>query len=168
MAMSHPSASATPGRLVHKVDFERLLATRPKGRSAHFAVHHLPQVPAVAASRPVDASATKISTDDGQVLTRSVDNSDASASGSRVSAPSLQQHWLGCVVPKRQARRAVTRSLLKRQMRECFRQQAPHLASGLWLLRLHAGFDRQQHASAASEALALGARGELQQLLGRS
>lgn len=167
MAMSHPCASATPGRLVHKVDFERLLATRAKGRSAHFAVHHLPQVPAAWVSRLAKEPATKISTDSDPALARRVDNSASSGLGTLVSAPSVQQHWLGCVVPKRQARRAVTRSLLKRQMRECFRQQAPHLASGLWLLRLHAGFDRQQHASAASGALALGARCELQQLLGR-
>ena len=34
------------------------------------------------------------------------------------------QHWLGLVVPKRLARRAVTRQLLKRQMREALRRHA--------------------------------------------
>jgi ribonuclease P protein component len=42
-------------------------------------------------------------------------------------------------VPKRQARRAVTRNLLKRQMRECFHRHAATLPKGLWLLRLARG-----------------------------
>jgi hypothetical protein len=48
------------------------------------------------------------------------------------------------MVPKRQARRAVTRNLVKRQMRESFRRHAAALPMGLWLLRLHAGFCRRR------------------------
>ena len=50
--------------------------------------------------------------------------------------------WLGCVVPKRHARRAVTRSLLKRQIRGAFDRHAAALAGGLWLVRLRAPFRR--------------------------
>lgn len=74
-------------------------------------------------------------------------------------------HWLGCMVPKRQARRAVTRNLLKRQMRESFRRHAGALPSGLWLLRVHAGFGKSEFPSAGSEALAECVRGELDRLL---
>lgn len=73
--------------------------------------------------------------------------------------------WLGCIVPKRQARRAVTRNLLKRQMRECFHRHAAALPKGLWLLRLHAGFAVRDYPSARSDALALSARVELERLL---
>jgi ribonuclease P protein component len=69
------------------------------------------------------------------------------------------------MVPKRQARRAVTRNLLKRQMRESFRRHAAALPMGLWLLRLHAGFARADYASASSDALADAVRGELDRLL---
>jgi ribonuclease P protein component len=77
------------------------------------------------------------------------------------------QHWLGCLVPKRQARRAVTRNLVKRQMREGFRRHATGLPPGLWLLRLHAGFARADFPSARSPALARALRSELDGLLAR-
>ena len=73
--------------------------------------------------------------------------------------------WLGCIVPKRQARRAVTRNLLKRQMLECFHRPAATLPTGLWLLRLHAGFVVRDYPSARSDLLALSARAELERLL---
>ena len=76
-----------------------------------------------------------------------------------------QAQWLGCMVPKRQARRSVTRNLLKRQMRESFRSHAATLPMGLWLLRLHAGFAKADFPSARSPALAEAVRGELDRLL---
>ncbi len=69
------------------------------------------------------------------------------------------------MVPKRQARRAVLRNLLKRQMRESFRRHAAQLPLGLWLLRLHAGFAAADFPSARSEALADVVRLELDHLL---
>jgi ribonuclease P protein component len=73
--------------------------------------------------------------------------------------------WLGTVVPKRHARRAVTRSLLKRQMRSVMNERAAALPPGLWVLRLKAPFDPARFVSAASQALRAAARSELQQLL---
>ena len=60
--------------------------------------------------------------------------------------------WLGAVVPKRHARRAVTRTLLKRQIRSVAVAQ-PGLAHGLWVVRLRSPFDRVAFSSAASDAL---------------
>lgn len=77
-------------------------------------------------------------------------------------------HWLGLVVPKRLARRSVTRNLLKRQMRAAMASHAGHLPPGLWVLRLKAAFDRQRFASAASPPLRLAAHDELQLLLQRA
>jgi ribonuclease P protein component len=136
---------------VHKADFERLLATRSRVRSAHFAIHHVPGTPERGGERAPNPASAKLSTEPSPALPEHVDNT----------------HWLGCLVPKRQARRAATRNLIKRQMRETFRHQAALLPQGLWLLRLHAGFAVATHPSAASEALASAAGSELRQLLGR-
>lgn len=75
--------------------------------------------------------------------------------------------WVGAVVPKRHARRAVTRSLLKRQIRGAFERHAAALPGGLWLVRLRAPFAPRDYPSAASAALAGAARVELDQLLER-
>ena len=72
------------------------------------------------------------------------------------------------MVPKRHARRAVTRNLLKRQIRGSFERHAAALPAGLWLVRLRAGFPVADFVSARSAALALAARGELDGLLGRA
>jgi ribonuclease P protein component len=73
----------------------------------------------------------------------------------------------GCVVPKRHARRAVTRNLLKRQIRAAFHRHAAGLPVGLWLVRLRAGFSTAEFVSARSAALAAAVRQELDGLLGR-
>jgi ribonuclease P protein component len=68
---------------------------------------------------------------------------------------------LGLVVPKRHARRAVTRTLLKRQMRAVFARHVARLPDGAWVLRLRAPFDRIQYPSAASARLRAVVRSEL-------
>ena len=76
--------------------------------------------------------------------------------------------WLGTVVPKRHARRAVTRNLLKRQMRAAVQDEADRLPPGLWVVRLKAPFDKQQFPSAASGPLRALARSELAALFQRA
>jgi len=81
----------------------------------------------------------------------------------------------GLVLPKKQARRSVTRSLIRHQAREAVRRHAPGLASqdrfgpalDAWVLRLRAPFDRQLFPSAASSALSAAVRLELDELWGR-
>ena len=63
------------------------------------------------------------------------------------------QHWLGLVVPKRHARRAVTRNLLKRQLRAAMGRHGASLPAGLWVVRLRAPFDRAEFLSPGSTAL---------------
>ncbi len=64
-------------------------------------------------------------------------------------------------MPKRHARRAVTRNLLKRQMREQAEQYRARLPAGQWLIRLRAPFDLRLYPSAASARLREAARSEL-------
>ena len=76
--------------------------------------------------------------------------------------------WLGLVVPKRHAKRSVTRNLFKRQMREVMQAQSASLPPGLWVLRLKAPFDRKLFPSPASDPLRQLAREELVALLQRA
>ena len=76
--------------------------------------------------------------------------------------------WLGLVIPKRHARRAVTRNLLRRQIREEARARRDHLAPGQWVIRLRAPFDARRFPSAASAELRLAARRELEQVFARA
>ena len=76
--------------------------------------------------------------------------------------------WLGAVVPKRHAKRAVTRTLLKRQIRAAVTGHQAALANGLWVVRLRAPFDRTAFVSAASEQLKTAARTELEALMVRA
>jgi ribonuclease P protein component len=165
------------GRIVRSVDFERVMAAPSHAKTRHFVLHHLAAVP----SKPgFSVSAALVSqARDARSL------AELSTAGLVVQAPLVDDFllaglkqplsnndiWLGLVVPKRHAKRSVTRQLLKRQMRAVVRDQqgaTPQLAHGLWVLRLRAAFDVKQYPSAASAALAQEARQELLVLLRRA
>ena len=159
------------GRLQQAADFQRLLDTPPRRRSAHFCVHFVAAEPARARWQPRPAEPGKLSTACEPNLTEPVDKL---AEGEPATpGPSVDEgtppagRWLGCIVPKRHARRAVTRNLLKRQMRAAAERHADTLAPGLWLLRLRSGFVTSQFPSASSQALREAARQELDALLQR-
>src|SRR6478735_5760254 len=82
------------------------------------------------------------------------------------SPPPAALSWVGAVVPKRHARRAVTRSLIKRQIYAAAERHRDRMAPGLWIVRLRSPFDRAEFVSAASPALLRCARAELDHLLG--
>jgi ribonuclease P protein component len=75
---------------------------------------------------------------------------------------------LGVVVPKRHARRAVTRSMLKRLLRAGFDRRRDTLSPGLWLVRLRAPFAPASFVSADSPALRGSAAAEFDALLRRA
>jgi len=145
------------GRLVQTADFQRLLAAPQKQRSDHFAVHYVHAQPAAAATRVVKAASTDLSTGDQPACPKAVDDLPDSACA----------HWLGCVVPKRHARRSVTRNVLKRQIRAAVARHGERLPRGLWLVRLRGPFLTAQFPSADSAALRSAARAELDKLLER-
>jgi ribonuclease P protein component len=141
-------------RLVDKADFERLLGQRPWARSAHFAVHHVAALPAALRQLQRGPGTRELSTGPAPSCPLPVDDLPT-------------DWWLGCVVPKRQARRAVTRNLLKRQVRSAFERHGSGLPQGLWLVRLRQGFAVADFPSARSPALQQAARAELEQLFHR-
>jgi ribonuclease P protein component len=145
------------GRLVHKADFEQVLASRSLRRSAHFALHHVPNGPQDRKFRRDNAAGSELSTGVEPTCSQPVDDLVCSVVPSGL--------WLGCVVPKRHARRAVTRTLLKRQIRAAFDRHAGALSGGMWLVRLRAPFSATEFVSARSVLLAAAARTELDRLL---
>jgi ribonuclease P protein component len=71
---------------------------------------------------------------------------------------------LGVVVPKRWAKRAVTRNTIKRQVFSVSQDFEPDLPVAAYVVRLRSGFDRSRFPSATSEPLKAALRLELQQL----
>ncbi|MBH9579750.1 ribonuclease P protein component [Inhella proteolytica] len=146
--------AAQLGRILRATDFERVLQAGSRARSHWFALHFL-------ADAPSQPAAHKLSTacpPDGH---RVVDGLGENPSG----------RWLGLVVPKRLARRAVTRNLVKRLGRASLTEQlggAQPLPAGLWVLRLRSPIDRKQFPSARSEPLRLALREDLQLLWRRA
>lgn len=153
-------------RLVRSADFERVLRTRTRVNSAHFAVHHVPDRPsrAVKPANPLQGGSRpksgELSTASPVPGTPPVD--DLSAGAPEIAPGAV---WLGAIVPKRHARRSVTRTLLKRQIRAVVSGHAASLAGGLWVVRLRAPFDRARFVSAASDELKAVARAELERLM---
>ena len=156
-----PTGDAAPpgvGRLVQAADFKRLLAAPVQRRSVHFALHYLRGCPAARGKPQATGQADPepnrddLSTTAAPTCPKPVDDCPA-------------QRWLGCLVPKRHARRSVTRSTLKRQIRAAVQRHLRGLSAGLWLVRLRAPFVPAQFVSADSAALRGAARLELDSLL---
>ena len=76
--------------------------------------------------------------------------------------------WLGAMVPKRWAKRAVTRNAIKRQIYTVSAAAAHVLPRAAHVVRLRSTFDRQVFVSASSDQLKSAVRAELQQLLARA
>ena len=153
--------------MVRSADFQGVLAAAPRSRTAHFSAHYLSACPSLPKKPAEKTRLPKLSTADEPTCPQPVDDGSIKPSASAVPGPP-QGHWLGLVVPKRHAKRAVTRNLLKRQMRQLMQAQAHSLLPGLWVLRLKAPFDRQRFASPASDALRQAAGNELALLLQRA
>ena len=179
------------GRLVRPADYVRVLATPMRLRSPHFAVHHLVGRP-LPLKRPMARSATAAETSASDPEAHSSSNSPVDPSLSTELSTGFSSEaakvvddplaalvqtptgggpfdrWLGLVVPKRHARRAVTRTLVKRQIRTVAAACAPQLEPGLWVVRQRSPFDPKQYPSAASDALKEAARAELRALFDRA
>ena len=72
------------------------------------------------------------------------------------------------MVPKRWAKRAVTRNAIKRQIYSVARDFESQLPSGAWVVRLRSGFDKSKYQSASSVVLKDAVRSELVALLTRA
>jgi len=131
-------------RLKTRAQFQAVMAGATVSRTAHFALHRI----------DLDAPAA------------------LSCAMPELSRPqplfAVHDAWVGALIPKRWAKRAVTRNAIKRQIYTVSQAFAPQLPVAAHVVRLRAGFDRQQFISATSDALKRAVRGELQELFARA
>ena len=124
-------------RLKTRPQFQAVMAGSTVSRTAHFALHRA----------ELDAtSSTGPEPERSQALF------------------AVRDAWMGAMVPKRWAKRAVTRNAIKRQIYAVSTAFEPQLRVAAHVVRLRAGFDRKQFVSATSDALKLAVREELQAL----
>jgi ribonuclease P protein component len=128
--------------LLNKAQFDAVFAGAVINKTAHFALHYA---------------------DIGNHLAA---RKDASAAGLSKQPEAAAAHGLavGVVVPKRWARRAVTRNTIKRQVYAVSTACAHSLAKGHYVVRLKTEFSRTTFTSATSTALKCAVRAELQTL----
>ena len=132
-------------RLKTRPQFQATLAGGTVSRTAHFALHRLP-LPARADSPGDEADTPGPAPLEAQALF------------------AFDGVWIGAMVPKRWARRAVTRNTIKRQIYAVSNRFADRLPRAAHVVRLRAAFDRERFVSATSEQLKLAVRQELEQL----
>ena len=77
---------------------------------------------------------------------------------------SVRDVWIGALLPKRWAKRAVTRNAIKRQIYTVIQDFEPQLPAAAHVVRLRAAFDRKEFISASSDVLKRAVRAELRQL----
>ena len=131
-------------RLKTRPQFQAALAGGTVSRTPHFALHRL------------------------NLPEPSVNPSSPSADGAANALFQPKAVWLGAMVPKRWARRAVTRNAIKRQIYNVSESFGNRLPLAAHVVRLRTTFDRQQFISATSDHLKLAVRQELVQLFERA
>jgi ribonuclease P protein component len=127
--------------LLHRADFQAVMAAEVVSRTAHFVLHRRLADVAPPASVAHDVSET--------------------------AKPRSVVSRVGAVLPKRLARRAVTRNTLKRQIYTVMNAFDSRLPMADHVVRLRAPFDRERFVSATSPQLKQAVRLELEQLLSR-
>ena len=89
-------------------------------------------------------------------------------SGKQVDAPVLfreQDVWVGAMVPKRWAKRAVTRNAIKRQIYTVSAEFSHLYPQAAFVVRLRSSFSRTEFVSAVSDLLKQAVRAEVQALM---
>jgi ribonuclease P protein component len=129
-------------RLKTPAQFQAVMAGSTVSRTAHFALHRT-RLDTPHAGVPAPTSAP-----------------------TAAQTPLFAAHeaWMGALIPKRWAKRAVTRNAIKRQIYTVSQDFEAQLPKAAHVVRLRAAFDRKQFISATSLALKQAVRAELQQL----
>ena len=86
----------------------------------------------------------------------------------QVDAPVLfreQDMWIGAMVPKRWAKRAVTRNAIKRQIYTVSAEFSHLYPQAAFVVRLRSSFSRTEFVSAVSDLLKQAVRAEVQALM---
>ena len=120
-------------RLQHRQQFDAVLAGATVARTPHFALHRC-----------------------------ALDSTGSGSEGSQALF-AVRAPWIGALIPKRWAKRAVTRNTIRRQIYAVASEFAS-LPEAAHVVRLRSGVDRQAFPSASSLALKQALRAELKAL----
>ena len=150
-------------RLQTRAQFQATMAGGTVARTAHFALHRLESVSCITPPTP---SKPPTPIRPGPALPQNALGQPGPLGLFGVRG--LDALWLGALVPKRWARRAVTRSTIKRQIYVVSAGFATQLPRGAHVVRLRAEFNRKHFVSATSDALKHAVRAELLVLFERA
>ena len=131
-------------RLKTRPQFQAVLAGSTVAKTEHFALHR----------NGLDARAPQL----GPIKSADQDT----------SVPALfpvQDTWIGAMVPKRWAKRAVTRNAIKRQIYTVSAGLPNQYPQAAFLVRLRREFSRKEFPSAMSDQLKDAVRAEVQALM---
>lgn len=123
-------------RLTTRAQFQAVMDGTTVARTAHFVLHRKALTPDMLASLFADSRPN----------------------------PAPSEPWLGAMLPKRWAKRAVTRNALRRQIYTVAAEAEPSFGDKAHVVRLRQAFNRADFPSASSDALKSAVRTELQQL----
>lgn len=150
-------------RLKTRPQFQAALAGATVSRTPHFALHRLGLVPPVDGAQ-VPAGSDPVATSEQQGSGSVPQEQHTAQALFALPSSAVQGPWLGAMVPKRWARRAVTRNAIKRQIYAAGAEFELQLPVAAHVVRLRSTFDRKQFPSATSDALKRAVRQELAQL----
>jgi ribonuclease P protein component len=134
-------------RLKTRSQFQAALAGGTVARTNHFALHCVSLPLALNSQTAIEAEPP---------------------SPAAVSLFSVYGVWMGAMVPKRWAKRAVTRNAIKRQIYNVSQEFEALLPVAAHVVRLRSGFDKAHFISATSDALKAAINQELRQLFTRA
>lgn len=124
--------------------FQAVMNAEMMAQSPHFAMHRL----SLLASSPLEAT------------------SDNPTSQSLIFQGG--SYWVGVVVSKRNAKKAVRRNLLRRQIYQVAKESSNGLDNGAHVVRLRRPFDAKEFKSASSDLLKKAVRAELLELFAKT
>jgi ribonuclease P protein component len=176
--LAGPRGAPEVQRLKTRAQFEAVMAGSTVSRTVHFALHRTPlDTPPVSAGiAPTGPASEELSpqapTGPGSAGPATDSRLSIAPAGRESARPkplfAVREAWIGALVPKRWAKRAVTRNAIKRQIYNVSKEMEPQLPAAAHVVRLRAGFDRDEYVSASSQALKRAVRGELQELFAKA
>lgn len=159
-------------RLKTKAQFQVALAAQTVARTAHFALHRMaldaspgPEAPQGPTSPAPDFQPGMEPPQDAKSGAASASHGSQALFAVRTAVP---EPWVGVVLPKRWAKRAVTRNAIRRQVYSVSHEIEASLPPAAHVVRLRTGFDRSKYTSPKSDVLKHDVRAELQQLFRRA
>jgi ribonuclease P protein component len=138
-------------RLKTRAQFQAVLAGTTVARSEHFALHR--------SELPLQSDSVAEANESGQETKDML-----SEPRSQPLFPVLDL-WMGAMVPKRWAKRAVTRNAIKRQIYTVSAVFSPQHRQAAFVVRLRRDFSRKVYLSASSDQLKQVVRTELLSLM---